>query len=175
MANKRVDLAQAAALARLPGVSRTTALNNQRQDDEDAARTIAANRAGLPPEAFKHVPSNPPNEFDFAWSQSAETKRIQPSIARYWFNVGSKEGFNRGMAKERAYALQKAPAVLDDAELREAIAEGLRDMYGCLRQWSAWNHGNMTEADFVAADETPECIDQVVGAIKEAMAKKAGK
>jgi hypothetical protein len=66
---------------------------------------------------------------------------------------------------------QAAPAGLRDAEpddeaLRDAVIEGLRGLYGCGRVWSAWSFGTMTEGDFYPADESDECIVQVMDAIR---------
>lgn len=59
----------------------------------------------------------------------------------------------------------KAQPELTDA-LREAVAEGLRGLYGCGRVWSAWNVGTMSQNDFYAAEESDECIDQVMDAMR---------
>lgn len=43
---------------------------------------------------------------------------------------------------------------------------GLRGLYGCGRVWSAWGVGTMTEDDFYPADESEECIEQVMQSIR---------
>lgn len=58
------------------------------------------------------------------------------------------------------------PPQPNDGQLRDAIAEGLRGLYGCGRVWSAWGAGTMTEDDFYPADESEECIAQVLDAIR---------
>jgi hypothetical protein len=59
-----------------------------------------------------------------------------------------------------------APAEPTDEQLRDAIADGLRGLYGCGRAWSAWSVGTMSEDDFYPADESDECITQVFDAIR---------
>jgi hypothetical protein len=60
-----------------------------------------------------------------------------------------------------------------DEQLRDAIAEGLRGLYGCGRVWSAWSVGTMGEDDFYPADESDECIDQVFEAIRALKGKSS--
>jgi hypothetical protein len=69
-----------------------------------------------------------------------------------------------------------APAAavsVNDAALREAIAESLRGLYYCNRVWSAWSVGTMSQDDFYPAEDQTESIDEVFYAVKEVIA--AGK
>lgn len=61
--------------------------------------------------------------------------------------------------------VNNSPHLLDMEKLSAAIAEGLNGLYGCSRQWSAWHAGTMTEDDFYAADNTEECVAQMLDAL----------
>lgn len=71
-------------------------------------------------------------------------------------------------------ASKSAPGKLTDEVMREAVAEGLRGLYGCGRSWSAWSVGTMSEDDFYPAEESDECITQVVDAIESALTTQPG-
>lgn len=60
---------------------------------------------------------------------------------------------------------EPAQSIHENEEVRQAVAEGLRGLWGCGRVWSAWNVGTMGEEDFYAADSSDECIDQMIHAI----------
>lgn len=76
---------------------------------------------------------------------------------------------------EASEAERKAAVeVLTDKQMREAVAEGLRGLYGCGRVWSACGVGTMSEDDFYPAEESDECITQVVDAIESALASQSG-
>lgn len=45
--------------------------------------------------------------------------------------------------------------------LRESLASGLTQTYGCSRTWSAWGVGTMSENDFYPADECDEILDEL--------------
>lgn len=72
--------------------------------------------------------------------------------------------------EEALASLPVAGAVLDEAALRESVAEGISSLYGCGRVWNAWNVGTMTQDDFYGAGECDECIDQVMDAIRPYLA-----
>lgn len=62
---------------------------------------------------------------------------------------------------------EKAPSAqaVDRQALIDAIAEGLRDTWHCMRVWEAWNVGTMSQDDFEPVDEsdTPtELADKVL-------------
>jgi hypothetical protein len=62
---------------------------------------------------------------------------------------------------------QQAPEASPEIEsqLYDAIAEQLADLYACIRVWSAWSYGTMTEYDFHIAGEDEDCVTNVLNAV----------
>ena len=88
---------------------------------------------------------------------------IAPSI--YLARAVEREVLARMSTSPAPVTAEPAQNIHENEEVRQAVAEGLRRLWGCGRVWSAWNVGTMSEEDFYAADESDECIDQMIHAI----------
>ncbi|MDT9105750.1 hypothetical protein RSW49_22635 [Escherichia coli] len=56
--------------------------------------------------------------------------------------------------------------------VRDAIAEALGDAYDCMRVWSAWGVGTMTQDDFQLVAEDDARVDEIASAAIGAMSAK---
>lgn len=68
----------------------------------------------------------------------------------------------------------EAPQI-DREKVRDAIAECLGgSIYCCMRVWSAWGVGTMSQNDFVLASEDDEILDELTAAAVSAIEAKPG-
>lgn len=66
---------------------------------------------------------------------------------------------SRSVAAQPSEVVQPVPELRE--VLRDALASGLAQTYGCSRTWNAWNVGTMTEEDFYPVDECDEILDDL--------------
>lgn len=75
-----------------------------------------------------------------------------------WLQHAYEEALDQAMYLRRAIdEIQRRTKPVTQEQLAELIAGGLHGTYHCMRAWSAWHHGTMSEDDFepVAESETP--------------------
>lgn len=53
--------------------------------------------------------------------------------------------------------------------VQEVVAESLGEAYDCNRAWSAWQHGTMSDRDFVPVADQPDRIDEIAGAVMQVL------
>lgn len=91
---------------------------------------------------------------------------VAPALCPCGFDSTSCKHYNIEGDCRHVAAPERSETLADESGLRDAVQEGLRGLLGCGRVWSAWGVGTMSEDDFYHADETDECIDQVMDAIR---------
>lgn len=87
--------------------------------------------------------------------------------------VAKFRGFAEGVCAEFAALASTQPvAAIHEAQrdaVRDAIAEVLGDAYDCMRVWSAWGYGTMSESDFSLVSDDESRLYELADAAIEAM------
>lgn len=107
-------------------------------------------------------------DFERIWNELGGMDAWTKTFGYYQFGFHVQDAIIERV-QDAASQSQAVPSELaslhENEEVRQAIAEGLRGLWGCGRVWSAWSVGTMGEDDFYAADESDECIDQMIHSI----------
>lgn len=149
--------------------------------------------------AEQHFPSFLPaneqrrNDYLWGWSDAFDFSSPQPpeGVAELvaaadewvqeenWESSYETDGFNRPgtelivKLRNALAALSSVPVVTpSDEELRQRVADCLREVYTCSRVWEAWQYNTMTEDDFAPAWESDDLIDDLVAALSSAEGTK---
>ncbi|MDT9046442.1 hypothetical protein RSW36_25160 [Escherichia coli] len=105
------------------------------------------------------VSKNPPVISNADTKRDPELReRINAAIAPQQAEPGAEE--RAGVAEEQRQ------------RVRDAIAEALGDAYDCMRVWSAWGVGTMTQDDFQLVAEDDARVDEIASAAIGAMSAK---
>lgn len=71
------------------------------------------------------------------------------------------------------------PPVSQDEALNtkvcEAVQEALGDAYDCTRVWAAWQHGTMSDDDFVLVADQSDRVGEIAAAVMEVLPASATK
>lgn len=115
-------------------------------------------------------PSAQPQGEPVAWQRKSKNEEER------WFHLPDsdvEEAIRLGYEVRKLYAEQPAPvAVVPDRDsLRDIIAQAIGgDTYDCVRVWSSWSFGTMSEDDFVPVVEQEarlyEIADACLGELK---------
>lgn len=120
-------------------------------------------------ELLRSSKSNANDHIEPAHNDSAYFKNFHRLLCeRFGYSHDDKDWRRDQASLIEHIASQQSPAVAVpdeiDVSVLDAVSEALGDCYDCMRTWSAWGVGTMSQNDFIEVRESSERVDEIARA-----------